>query len=165
MAASHSRAEASSLAVTTVLPSGPEHGGVDPVRMALELAQLLAGSGVPQADGVVVAGGDDHLTVGTESGGVDRVGMARKHLDLLESRHIPQAGGAVAAGSQDGAAIRAEDRGVNSACVLMLRQVQSPWRCSIDRGLQRSFRIDRDQLVGSPCCQHGLPSEKQGQVA
>ena len=58
------RAVWSSLAVTMVLPSGLYAAELTAVAVAGELAQLLAGGGIPDAGGLVATGGDDSLPSG-----------------------------------------------------------------------------------------------------
>ena len=60
------RAVWSPLAVTSGLPSGLNAADADLVRVAAQDGQLLAAGGVPDAGGLVIAGGDDVRAVGAE---------------------------------------------------------------------------------------------------
>ena len=78
-----------------VLPSGLYAADVDSVGVAGELAQLLAGGGIPDAGGLVVTGGDDGLAVRAVRRRRDRVGVAGELAQLLAGGRIPDAGGLV----------------------------------------------------------------------
>ena len=65
LAASHSRAVLSPLAVTTVRPSGLNDAALTPTLMRKPL-QFLAAGRVPEPGGIVHARGDDRAAVGAE---------------------------------------------------------------------------------------------------
>ena len=104
------------LAVTTRAPSGLK-AAEQPRWCGRGGAPALAGGGVPDAGGPVVAGGDDAGAVGAEGGRDNHVGVAAEERQLFAGGGVPDAGGAVDAGGDDAGAVGAEGGRGNPAVV------------------------------------------------
>ena len=90
--------------VTTVLPSGLNIAEVtEPCGPGVG---AFPGRGcVPEADGAVVTGGNNHTAIWAEAGGVDGVRVTQELTQLLAGGGIPQADGVVRTGGDDDLAI------------------------------------------------------------
>src|SRR5207249_4233324 len=83
----------------------------------IERAFDVAGGGVKDLQGAVVAGGEDVLAVGADGHAGDVIAGAPEGADVLAGLRIPQADVAVAAGGGDPFAVGAEGDGADVALV------------------------------------------------
>src|SRR6266542_1595644 len=80
--------------------------------------EALAGSGVPDARSLVVAGGDDELAVGAEGAVQDAAPVSVEDVEALAGSGVPDARRLVVAGGGDEAAAGAEDCGCDGSLVV-----------------------------------------------
>src|SRR5262249_30897961 len=91
------------------VPIGAERDGVDGLLVRPGLSERLSRSGVPEADGSVLAAGDDELAIGTACGGENSAATFQRQSDagaLVDGRG-PQPRLAIAAPGEDVLAIGA----------------------------------------------------------
>ena len=110
-------------------------------RVAYELTQLVAGAGIPDAGGGVVAAGEDFAFIRAPRRLVDIFRVAYELDQLVAGGGIPDAGGVVVAGGEDFAFIRAPRRLIDSPRVACELTSSSPLPASQMRAVSSSLPV------------------------
>ena len=135
------RAVPSSLLVRILLSSWFHVACEDISRVACQFHQLSAAAGIPDADGVVVAAGEDLAFILAPRRLLDKIRVACQFDQLSAAGGIPDAGGAVVAAGENFAFILAPRRLIDISRVACQLTSSAPLPASQMRAVPSSLLV------------------------